>query len=244
MAPAARQRGFSVLELLISVGIVAILLGLLVPALSLAREGARTTVCSSNLRQIGLGWQGYLNDHEAFPAYSDLPEWRYGGARFVGPDKRPLLDEHRPINPYIAGDSDATGRTFAEIFHCPSDFGVTLTSAGVSGASATAGLPVFEYYGSSYRANHFLLDAQAVDPFRDAGPLAVAEVHVPPSSLLIAGDAQWHIALSKQAMDASWHKRPSAGNMLAQDGSVRFTTFTAEPRGYTVYPFPEKPPAR
>lgn len=240
MASAVRHRGFSVLELLISLGIVAILLGLLIPALSLAREGARVAICSANLRQIGLGWQGYLNDHAEFPAQGELPEWRFGGARFVGPDKKPLLDEHRPINPYISGDSDGSGRTFAEIFRCPSDTGYQYTGGPAPGASATGGLSMFEWHGSSYRANDFLLNAQALDPFRDAGPLSVSEVHVTPSSLLIAADAQWHIAFAGRSdIDASWHGRPGAGNMLAQDGSVRFMSFEAEPQGYVVIPFIE-----
>lgn len=240
MASARIHRGFSLIELLISLGIVAILLGLLIPALNLAREGARTTVCASNQRQVGLAWQGYMSEHEAFPAYTEMPEWRFGGARFVGPrqDRVPLLDEHRPINPYLVGDSDHATRAFAEIFRCPSDTGFRFTGGSTPGASATGGATMFELRGSSYRANDYLLDASRLDPWRDPAPLTLSEVQVAPSSLLVAGDAQWHIAYAQQtSIDASWHQRPSAGNMLAHDGSVRFVDFSGEPRRYTVLPF-------
>jgi prepilin-type N-terminal cleavage/methylation domain-containing protein len=240
MASSRRQRGFSVIELLISLGIVAILLGLLIPALSLAREGARTTVCGANLRQVGIGWQGYMSEHETFPAYSEMPEWRFGGARFVGPepDRVPLLDEHRPINRYITGDGEDAGRAFAEVFRCPSDTGYRFTGGATPGASATGSATMFELRGSSYRANDYLLDVSRLAPLREAGPLSLAEVQVAPSSLLVAADAQWHIAWTLQKeIDASWHRRPSAGNMLALDGSVRFVDFSDEPREYTVWPF-------
>lgn len=233
------QRGFSVIELLISLAIVAMLVGLLIPALSLAREGARTTVCSANLRQVGIGWQGYMSDHESFPAYSEMPEWRFGGARFVGPapDRTPLLDEHRPINPYLTGEGDSEARAFAEVFHCPSDTGYRFTGGATPGASAMGGASMFELRGSSYRANDYLLDGSRLSPTRDPGPLKLAEVQVAPSSLLAAADAQWHVAWTRQKeIDASWHRRMSAGNMLALDGSVRFVDFSDEPRDFTVLP--------
>lgn len=59
-----RVKGFTLIELLVVIAIISILAALLAPALSNARETARSAKCSSNLRQIGLAMSLYLNDNE------------------------------------------------------------------------------------------------------------------------------------------------------------------------------------
>ncbi|MCC7375255.1 MAG: prepilin-type N-terminal cleavage/methylation domain-containing protein [Verrucomicrobiales bacterium] len=72
------REGFTIIELLVVVAIIAILASLLLPALARAKGEARTAVCRSNLHQVGIALGSHVGDHGAYPlSYtSELGSWQ------------------------------------------------------------------------------------------------------------------------------------------------------------------------
>ena len=70
-----RKSGFTLVELLVVIGIVALLVAMLLPAVQAAREAARMSSCKNHLKQLSLAMHQYHSVHGALPCSSFEPEW-------------------------------------------------------------------------------------------------------------------------------------------------------------------------
>lgn len=122
-----RSKGFTLIELLVVIAVIAILAGLLLPALAKAKEKGRHAACINNLRQISLGTTMYAQDNaDAFHHYLDAgrrAQVPNHGQWTLTPQHKELLDLSNPNQVQIAYWGVAYISYFAgtkRTFRCPS----------------------------------------------------------------------------------------------------------------------------
>jgi prepilin-type N-terminal cleavage/methylation domain-containing protein/prepilin-type processing-associated H-X9-DG protein len=148
-----RQSGFTLVELLVVIAIIGILVALLLPAVQMAREAARRTSCSNNMKQIGLGlhmyhdtfgslpagWRGY-DPANGRPFWFGLPGWAWSTSILPYMEQTAVLDGvvhfEYPISDPINADARLTR---IKIYRCPTDIGDDIFD--LAGGGPTVGSP-------------------------------------------------------------------------------------------------------
>ncbi|HEV7301280.1 MAG TPA: prepilin-type N-terminal cleavage/methylation domain-containing protein [Tepidisphaeraceae bacterium] len=114
----SRAAGFTLVELLVVSGIIALLIAILLPTLSKARAAAQTVVCASNLRQFGLAINLYATRFNGALPWGG-PQPSYEGA--VGADGNAFAGSFTGLyfRPYVSGTGPDPSRS--TIWSCPAD---------------------------------------------------------------------------------------------------------------------------
>jgi prepilin-type N-terminal cleavage/methylation domain-containing protein len=250
--PKRRRNGFTLIELLVVIAVIAMLLAILLPALRKAKTITKRVTCQSNLKQIALAWNMYLDDNDGRFYQGTNVNLDYGGWRGI------VDSSHRPLNMYfnlpVDLPDDVETKNDAKMFCCPADRG------GVPGPALRD--KAFHYWGTSYQTNIFLIGQNRCGAFSQKTQALDAEISnrlanlnlnrvSNPSRLLLVGDYgwinQWVPESPQRWWDewkelAEWHGRADCHNMAFLDSHAKFLNirkgiYVADE--YTVVPFEE-----
>lgn len=141
-----RAAAFTLVELLVVIAIIGILIALLLPAVQAARESARRSQCSNNLKQIGLALQGYHDSYKCFPPgnATSIPMTTKGCFNGATTSPNPGPPWSVSILPYMEETGIADALDMDGEF--PSGYGDTMSPNNPSPTTATG--PLFTHIDS------------------------------------------------------------------------------------------------
>ena len=245
------RSGFTLIELLVVVAVIAVLLAILLPALRKARTLTKRIACQSNLKQIAVACNMYLDDNDGRFYQERNANVLYGGWSGMQPPSS------RPLNKYFGLPVELVDEikieNDAKVFCCPADRGGSALYMPFEKA--------YNLWGTSYQTNSMLIGADQMLPGNDKFTPLHIEVNKRlrnltvnrvnhHSRLLLVGDYGWYNQIKAPPHpfhpdvdikeQAEWHDRVDYHNMAFLDSHVKFLNIrkgfyvTDE---YTMVPF-------
>jgi prepilin-type N-terminal cleavage/methylation domain-containing protein/prepilin-type processing-associated H-X9-DG protein len=233
------KSAYTLIELLVVIAVIAILAGLLLPALARGKANALRVQCANNQHQAGLGWLMYVGDNN--DSYPWIRGWGAAGGQKGAYTLEASVAESfgvtndytvRPLNKYVPA---------ATAWQCPADKG----DANYQAANC------FLDYGNSYVPEHdvdaWRVQHATADTEKDfagtARPIKGSQVARRATNKIIQGDWEWENQSYNINSDpgAWWHnyRGQRRFNMLFGDGHVEYFLFPANTAGFQYSPVPD-----
>jgi prepilin-type N-terminal cleavage/methylation domain-containing protein len=238
------RRGFTLIELLVVIAVIAVLIGILLPALGQARSAAKATVCGSRLQQLAIATTGYLSDYD-----NTLPQRMgplpmggqaiigalFGGKKgqlpFYGIDT--IGPELRPLNRYLSDrpvPSDADPDNFElPAFRSPVDKGASETGVPIPGFEQT--LSMYDFIGASYTLNDHALEGDHIATLVPLGGGRMPVVTNPSKTWVIGTHPIYNYQQSGDRGMRWYHKSKVEASLLFLDMHVRIRAPVPAPDG-------------
>ncbi len=207
---AAARKGFTIVELLVVIGVIGLLLAIALPAVQHVRESARNTQCKNHLRQFGTAIHNSASQSGRLPRDGEN-DWGFGVFLLPQLEQGALFNQLSPLSsvrPATADDA-TTGKTLP-VFNCPSFMGTPKLPSG--------------FGRSNYRGCEEVLASRIqltdiVDG--ESNTIAVGEI-ASDHGWALSGTGNGGTPLNRGGGFGSSHG--GGANFLLCDGSVRFIT--------------------